>query len=484
MESFMETETPPLEGSSRSPLVSVLLSLLWPGLGHLYLGRRLAAALFALPVLALAVWAVVELSQGTVGVVGDLLDESFALTVTVVVLLAGLWRGVSMVHAMMVARPVRRWRFRYGALLGVLLIVVTAVHVRAAQYPWSFYNFDRAVYAADEETKPTPMPEETDTLGPSASPTADTTFGTYQPVETLGPSITPRPTPVPTYPPNPHRITFLVTGVDYMQGRAHYSMDTLMVVSLETRTRKVSIISIPRDTANFEYYWGGQAPVTVRINTFYSRVKSGLIKAPDTPWVALKKEIGFLVGIRIDYYAAMNIDGFPGLVDLVGGVDVINPKPIHDPFSHTELPAGPLHLDGITAIHYVRSRHGAGDTDYTRSARQQDVLVALERKITSPEMVLKLPELLDAAGKVIQTDFPLKNAKGYLKVASNISAGNISKCVLGPPYNFHPDSKTTSGSWTSRLKMDLVANLSVFYFGQESRFFGQDGVVPTRCQRR
>jgi hypothetical protein len=136
------------------------------------------------------------------------------------------------------------------------------------------------------------MPEETGTLGPGASPTVDTTFGTYQLVQTLGPSITPRPTPVPTYPPNPHRITFLVTGVDYMQGRAHYSMDTLMVVSFETRTKKVSMISIPRDSANFEYYWGGQAPVTVRINTFYSRVKSGLIKAPDTPWVALKKEIG------------------------------------------------------------------------------------------------------------------------------------------------------------------------------------------------
>ena len=225
--------------------------------------------------------------------------------------------------------------------------------------------------------------------GPEHYAEADTTFGTYQPVQTLGPSITPRPTPVPTYPPNPHRITFLVTGVDYMQGRAHYSMDTLMVVSFETRTKKVSMISIPRDSANFEYYWGGQAPVTVRINTFYSRVKSGLIKAPDTPWVALKKEIGFLVGIPVDYFAAMDIDGFPALVDLVGGVDVINPKPIHDPFSHTELPAGPIHLDGVTAIHYVRSRHGAGDSDYTRSARQQDVLVALERKITSPEMVLK-----------------------------------------------------------------------------------------------
>jgi LCP family protein required for cell wall assembly len=269
-----------------------------------------------------------------------------------------------------------------------------------------------------------------------------------------------------------------------MTGRAHYSNDTLMVVSFDTKNKTVAIVSVPRDTANFPYYWGGQAGPRVKINTFWSRVKSGQIKAPDSPWVALKNEIGFLVGVHIDYYAAVNIDGFPGLVDIVGGVDVINPKPINDPFSNTILPAGPLHLDGVTALHYVRSREGPGDNDYTRSARQQDVIVALERKVTSPEGLLKLPELLDAAGRVVQTDFPLAYAKRYLNPVKGVSDKNISKCVLGPPYNYHPDSKTTGGTWTSRLKLDLVASLSVYLFGPDSSYYGQEWVVPMPCLRK
>lgn len=471
MEPPVETETPLPEKPSRSPLVSVLLSAVWPGLGHLYLGRRLAAAVFALPALLLVAWLLAEASQGLFAVAGDMLNQDFALSLTVVVLAAGLWWGVAMVHSMLAARPARRWGPKYAALLGVLLVVMTAVDIRVAAYPLSAYNFDRNISAAEET--PTPSPDAT------ASPTPDSTFGPWQWAETMGPSITPRPTPTPTYPPNANRITFLVTGVDRSNSRS----DTIMVVSFDTRAHKVWMISIPRDTANFDYYWGGTAPATVRINTFMSRVRSGLIKAPDTPWVAFKKEVGYLVGIRVDYYVAIAIEGFPPLVNLVGGVDVVNPKPINDPFSHTILPAGPLHLDGTTALHYVRSRHGPGDSDYTRSARQQDVLVALERKVTSPEMVLKLPELLDLAGKVIQTDFPLKRAKGYLSTASKVTDKGIFKCVLGPPYNWHPDNKLTSGSWTSRLKMNLVANLSVYYFGKESRYYGQDGLVPAPCQR-
>jgi LCP family protein required for cell wall assembly len=470
MESSMATETLAPEGPSRFPLKPALLSLVWPGLGHLYLGRRRSAAFFGVPMLLLASWGVVEASQGIVGVAGDMLDETFALAITVIVLATGLWYGIAMVHSGHLALPIRRWHVKQGAALGLLLVILTGLDLRLAAYPWAAYNFDRNVYVADTTPEATATP----------TPTPDTTFGPWQWAQTVGPSTTPMPTPTPTYPPNPNRITFLVTGVD----RSNTRNDTLMVVSFDTRAHKVWMVSVPRDTANFEYYWGGQAPATVRINTFYSRVRSGLIKAPDTAWVALKKEIGYLVGIDVDYYVAVDIGGFPGLVDLVGGVDVVNPKAINDPFSNTILPAGPLHLDGVTALHYVRSRHGAGDTDYTRSARQQDVIVALARKVTSPEMVVKLPELLDAASQVLKTDFPLKRAKSYLSAVSKVTDKGISKCVLGPPYNWHPDNSLTSGSWTSRLKMDMVADLSVYYFGKESRYFGQEGVVPAPCQRK
>jgi hypothetical protein len=54
--------------------------------------------------------------------------------------------------------------------------------------------------------------------------------------------------------------------------------------------------------------------------------------------------------------------------------------------------------------------------------------------------------------------------------------------VLGPPYSYHPDTSTTGGTWTSRLDMALLADLSVGLFGSESSYYGLPGVVPAACQ--
>jgi hypothetical protein len=109
-------------------------------------------------------------------------------------------------------------------------------------------------------------------------------------------------------------------------------------------------------------------------------------------------------------------------------------------------------------------------------------MIALKNKMATPAILPKLGSLLDVAGKSIATNFPLKTSKDYVKVAEHISS--ISHCVLGPPYNYHPDSTLTGGSWTSRLKLDQVANLSVYLFGPESRYYGQPGVVAAPCQNR
>ena len=120
----------------------------------------------------------------------------------------------------------------------------------------------------------------------------------------------------------------------------------------------------------------------------------------------LEKEIGFLVGIPIDYYAAVDLEGFRDMVDAVGGVDIDNPRAVDDPFTGTEMPAGPVHLDGHNALKYVRSREGVGDSDYTRAGRQQLVLVALERKVASPAVLPKLSALISQAGKIDRHRLP------------------------------------------------------------------------------
>jgi hypothetical protein len=147
----------------------------------------------------------------------------------------------------------------------------------------------------------------------------------------------------------------------------------------------------------------------------------------------------------------------------------------------TFIPAGNQCMDGATTLKYVRSRHGSGDNDYTRSRRQQDVLIALAKKLTSPAGIGYLADVLSVAGKALQTNFPLKTARNYISLAGHVDTTAISQCVLGPPYNYHPATLATKGTWTSRLRLSLVAQLSVYLFGTDSRYYGMEGVTPAPC---
>jgi LCP family protein required for cell wall assembly len=324
-----------------------------------------------------------------------------------------------------------------------------------------------------------PLPSATPEITPSPSPTlAPTDSGS--PLPSATPEITPSPSPTVSPGTNPNRLTILLTGVDFMTGRAHALNDTLMLVSVDTQTRAVAMVSVPRDTSAFPFYWGGQAPSTFKINGLVKAIAAGQFGSPDPPMITLANEIGWLVGLRVDYYAEIDMDGFSQMIDLVGGVDVYNPTVLNDPFTCTYVPAGQVHLDGPTALKYVRSRETT--SDYRRASRQQTVLIALEKKMATPAMLPKLGSLLALAGKSIATNFPLKTARNYVATAEHIAS--TSQCVLGPPYNYHPDSSLTSGTWTSRLLLDQVANLSVQLFGTDSRYYGQPGVVPAPCQNR
>ena len=191
-------------------------------------------------------------------------------------------------------------------------------------------------------------------------------------------------------------------------------------------------------------------------------------------------DVGWLVGVKVNYYAAIDMGGFKELIDVVGGVDLVNPTLLNDPFTCTYVPAGKVHLDGSQALRYVRSRESTND--YWRASRQQLVMMALRKELATPAILPKLGSLLAVAGKSIATNFPLKTARNYVDTAEHISS--ISHCVLAAPYNYHPNSALTGGSWTSRLRLYKIANLSVSLFGADSRYYGQPGVVPKPCESR
>jgi LCP family protein required for cell wall assembly len=460
-----------LSQAKRSPLAGAALSFVWPGLGQFAMGRRVAALVFTIPAIAFVLWVLLQLNQGAVFFAASLWDGTYAATVIAVVLAFGAWRAASVAHAAYLGMKGRRPRKLDYGVAGVLVAAIVAMHGLFVAGAWTWYQTAQAiqsndllaqVYAAAASQDPSPSVS----LEPSDSPPPAT------------PTPEPTPEPSPTANKNPDRITFLIAGEDFQTGRDSGRTDTLMVVSLNMKTETATMISVPRDTSNFPLYYGGVVGPTFKINTLLNMVSAKKLSSPDEPMKTLENEIGYIVGIPIDYYAFLDMDGFAKMITALGGIDIVNLRPIDDPGTGIQLGIGPVHLDGPTAVLYVRSRENGG-SDYLRAGRQQALLVAIEKKVLSPSGLSRLTTLLNLAGSAIATDFPLKTARNYVSAVQHVTT--IDSCVLGPPYSWMPPMSTTGGTWTSRLDLYRVANLSVEFFGQDSLYYGQSGVEAAPC---
>ena len=277
--------------------------------------------------------------------------------------------------------------------------------------------------------------------------------------------------------------------MDAAPGRGETLYDSILVVSFDPASNSVQMISVPRDSASFPFYFGGVDSPTVKINSIPTYVKHGWIKSPNTPYVTLVKEVSYLVGIPINYYAVMDLLGFVKMIYTVGGIDVVNPAAINDPTYDWlnggplgfRLAAGPQHLNGKNALAYVRSRHGSdgttGNSDYARADRQQQVLLALLHKMAEPGEILALPGLISTIGSSVNTDFPANKVADYVSLGQGVPKGNIKQVVLAPPtYSKTGISKVTASSCLINAQ---VAALSVQWFGKDSTWYGQPAPANT-----
>jgi LCP family protein required for cell wall assembly len=274
------------------------------------------------------------------------------------------------------------------------------------------------------------------------------------------------------------RINVLLTGVDSAAGRAHALNDTLIVASIDPVTHKVAMLSFPRDIANFPL-WNGNGMFSGKINSLMSYARQHPKEFPDGDLQSLIKELGYLIGAPIHYYAAVDLDGFRRLIDKAGGVDVDNARAINDPVygGWTDkrpigftLSAGMHHLDGQTALAYVRSRKGPGDTDFSRARRQQQLLVALTRKLADPAMLPRLPDILTVAGGTVRTNFPSDRLGEMISLSRAIPDDQITQVVLGPPYARRPATSITT--YTLEIDFAKFAALSIKVFGPDSAYVG------------
>lgn len=164
--------------------------------------------------------------------------------------------------------------------------------------------------------------------------------------------------------------------------------DTIILTRIDPTTNNISMLSIPRDTM-IEIPSVG----TQKFNAAYT------FGGPSGTIAAVKN----LCGVDIDHYAEVNFEGLVGLIDAIGGIDVVVDETVDDPDAgDVVIPAGEQHLDGAAALTFSRSRAYA-DGDYTRVSNQRKVIEAIvHRGLNAP--ATELHGLIQASTEFLTTD--------------------------------------------------------------------------------
>jgi len=261
---------------------------------------------------------------------------------------------------------------------------------------------------------PTPEPESALELGELEDVGFDEMVDAGGP--DLGAFVGP-PLVVPEKPRALRGVSFvLLLGMDNRSDRVTGRTDTMVIAAFRHRDGRVAAFSIPRDLwLEIPELGPARMSSVVRVGNF--RIGAG-IGIP-----LLRRVIQEELGITIDRYAAVDLAGFVALVDEMDGVEVDVQCPIIDCLwmspddeacEELDVEAGRQHMDGRTALKFVRSRHGRGDRD--RRRRQQAVLLAFGRAVRERGLG-GVRGLWETARPYVETDLEWGSAAYYASFA-------------------------------------------------------------------
>jgi LCP family protein required for cell wall assembly len=229
------------------------------------------------------------------------------------------------------------------------------------------------------------------------------------------------------------RTNILLTGVGGAGHDGPDLTDTVMVASIDDTSKIVTMLSIPRDLYIKDKTIDGQ-----KLNVVYTYGKNAVNSAAGMQ--DLVEVASGITGLQIDYYAKVDFDGFTKIVDSLGGVDLVVPKDIYDPFyplgettkyQTFSIKAGPQHLDGDTALKYARSRETTSDFD--RARRQQQLMTAIKDKaltlniLTDPS---KIEAIYNSVQSSIETNLSVEEIIELAKMSKDFNSQNIVSHVL------------------------------------------------------
>lgn len=231
---------------------------------------------------------------------------------------------------------------------------------------------------------------------------------------------------------NEGRINILLLGAAGKGNPGQNLTDTIMILSVNTKEKKVALLSLPRD-----FY--ANIPETnyfTKINSIYQYGLSNNSGAEP-----IEKTVENITGLPIHYFLILDFSGFKKIIDTIGGVNIMVERDIYDAsypgpnysYQTFEIKKGMHKMDGETALKYVRERHDDPEGDFGRAKRQQQVIQAVKNKVFSAGTLLNpftLNNLITTLGESVQTNLQLDEIESLMALSKKIDTQNIGNSVV------------------------------------------------------
>ena len=193
-------------------------------------------------------------------------------------------------------------------------------------------------------------------------------------------------------------VNVLVVGLDNVDGGSR--TDAIALAIFDADNKAVRVASIPRDSRV-------QIPGRGWDKINHAYVYGGID--------LLKETVVNLTGMAVNYFVMVNYKSFPRIIDLIGGIDIYVDKPLkYTDYSgklFIDISKGQQHMDGRTALGYVRFRHDPLG-DIGRVQRQQKLMDIVLSRLKSPAILPRIPALIDEVVAAVDTDLtPLEALK-------------------------------------------------------------------------
>ncbi len=392
-----------------------------PGVGLIRAGRK-AAGFVALGIFLVLAGLVAYAAVDRRAALGAAVTPSVLLVAAVALVVGALVVAMLISATYLALRPDQLTtgkRIVGSAFVALLVFGMTAPMAVAATYSYQQATLIKTVFAQEESlTRPTIVP------GSKEDPWKDTP-----------------------------RINLLLIGGDDSAERNYGNQtntDTMILASIDTHTGNTVLVSVPRNTARIPFpkdsplykyfpsgYWDGVSGENQGswANGIWSNISGQVPKDIQKGTTnfgadALKLGIGEALGVKLDYYVYVNIDGLYTLIDALGGITVnVNSRIPMAGNSEGKPPTGYIQpgpdrkLDAYQAMWYARSRSASDDFD--RMGRQRCVINAIIKKADPATMLTKYEALAKAGSKMVKTDIPAEVLPMMVELALRVKNASI-----------------------------------------------------------